>query len=545
MKLNIQLFADGKVIIETELDTKSFEAQIDNLTDKLETLEEEYKIALKDKDFPEQELKKYREEIEKTTNKLKDLINKQNDLNKTGLSNLGKSMSNVVKSVTKWGLAIFSIRSAYMFIRQSISTLSQENKQLATDIQNIRYALASAIEPIIEVIIQYVYKLLGLIQSIVYMFTGKNIFENANKGLKSSVSSAKQLKKILAGFDEMNVLQDTSASGGGAGGGTYAPSVDLSKIANEELANKLKNWWDKILKFWESDLEDTFSNIDKNFSNFWGAIGKGFEGFWKVITGTVGVITSTFDIIMGLLTGDKEKVKKGFEDLIKNIAKIWDGIKDILLTPIRAGIGLIKDLWILVINFINDKVITPIKNKFKELWEKLPEPLKNAIDKIKSFFDKIPEKFQEVKTKIKNFFVEIGEKAGDTIGSAFKNVINGVLKVAENVLNSPIKAINKLIGKINEVPGISLGKLSTFSLPRLAKGGIINMPGRGVPIAYGGEKGQEGVIPLTDSQQMALLGEAIGKYITINANITNTMNGRVISRELQKIQNESNFANNL
>ena len=91
-----------------------------------------------------------------------------------------------------------------------------------------------------------------------------------------------------------------------------------------------------------------------------------------------------------------------------------------------------------------------------------------------------------------------------------------------------------------------MNKLSTFSLPRLAKGGIVNMPGRGVPIgsAIVGERGAEGVIPLTDSQQMALLGEAIGRYITVNASITNTMNGRVISRELQKINNENDFAYN-
>ena len=72
------------------------------------------------------------------------------------------------------------------------------------------------------------------------------------------------------------------------------------------------------------------------------------------------------------------------------------------------------------------------------------------------------------------------------------------------------------------------------------------MPSRGVPVgsAIGGERGAEGVIPLTDSQQMALLGEAIGKYITINANITNTMNGRVISKELKKINAENDFAYN-
>ena len=73
-----------------------------------------------------------------------------------------------------------------------------------------------------------------------------------------------------------------------------------------------------------------------------------------------------------------------------------------------------------------------------------------------------------------------------------------------------------LIDKIRKVPGLGgLQRLNTIKIPRLAKGGIINLPGRGVPVgsAIGGERGQEGVIPLTDSQQMALLGEAIGKYI--------------------------------
>ena len=110
----------------------------------------------------------------------------------------------------------------------------------------------------------------------------------------------------------------------------------------------------------------------------------------------------------------------------------------------------------------------------------------------------------------------------------------------------PTSIPSSLIDVINEVPGIDLGKLSTFKLPRLAVGGIVNMPGRGVPIggAIAGEVSKEGVLPLTDSQAMEELGATIGRYITINANITNTMNGRVISRELQKINTNSDFARN-
>lgn len=170
----------------------------------------------------------------------------------------------------------------------------------------------------------------------------------------------------------------------------------------------------------------------------------------------------------------------------------------------------------------------------------------DAYNKIKQVFEPIVNFFAGIWDKIKSVFTTIGTKIGQAISGAFKAVVNGVLSAVENILNFPIKSINKLIDVINAIPGINLKKLSTFNLPRLAKGGIINMPGRGVPVgsAIAGERGQEAVLPLTDSQQMALLGEAIGKYITINANITNTMNGRVISRELQRINNESDFAFN-
>lgn len=84
-------------------------------------------------------------------------------------------------------------------------------------------------------------------------------------------------------------------------------------------------------------------------------------------------------------------------------------------------------------------------------------------------------------------------------------------------------------------------------LPKLGIGGIINLPGRGVPYngAIIGERGAEAVVPLTDTQQMELLGASIGRYITVNANIVNTMNGRIISRELKQIQSEQDFAYNM
>ena len=103
-----------------------------------------------------------------------------------------------------------------------------------------------------------------------------------------------------------------------------------------------------------------------------------------------------------------------------------------------------------------------------------------------------------------------------------------------------------MLSLINAIPGVNVPRIPTMKLPRLATGGIINMPNRGVMLggAIAGESGAEGVIPLTDSQAMETLGEAIGRYITINANIVNSMNGRIISKELQRIKGQQDFAYN-
>ena len=49
-----------------------------------------------------------------------------------------------------------------------------------------------------------------------------------------------------------------------------------------------------------------------------------------------------------------------------------------------------------------------------------------------------------------------------------------------------------MIGKINELPGVNIGSIPTVSLPRLAKGGIVDK----ATAAIIGEDGKEAVMPL-------------------------------------------------
>ena len=67
-----------------------------------------------------------------------------------------------------------------------------------------------------------------------------------------------------------------------------------------------------------------------------------------------------------------------------------------------------------------------------------------------------------------------------------------MLKTAENILNGPIRAVNAIIDVLNAIPGVDIGKLNEISLPRMAKGGIVD----GATTAIIGEAGAEAVIPL-------------------------------------------------
>ena len=537
--------------------------------------------------------------VPKTTTTVKDDVEEI----KNGVNGINFNMTKVAKTAVKWALAVIGVRSAYNFIKSSISTLSQYDTQIATDIEYMRYVLAMTLKPVVEWIVNALYTVLGLISTIVYTLTGFNILANASadafkrmkKGAGGTAGAIKEMKKQLAGFDEMNVLQD-NASSGGAGGGGGVGGIDIDEWVPPDAMKKSKEFIDNWFK-WGKEMKDLIDKIlfNATIEDWLTALGNGgvmlfgivrqIYGLWEVITGLFQMVKGVFEVIVGLFKSDKSLIMRGIYDILDGFWKVIDGIINAasglfffilgafsalvinllnalggLLSGVGDAIGdflyfiwqgmykageTVTQFFVDVGNWLGDRLtdfIYWVVGKFNEGLNFI----KSIPDKIKNWFNSLASWFQNLFNRIIGFFKNFGTNAGNAIGGAFKGVINAVIGQIERILNSPINAINGLIGTINNIPGVNIGRLSTFRLPRLAKGGIINQPGRGVMVgsAIAGERGAEGVIPLTDSQQMALLGEAIGKYITVNASITNTMNGRVISRELKQIQNENDFAFN-
>lgn len=539
---------DGYVTIGTNLDTKEFDAQIEYVEKQLEEIEHKLKQA--DMGFDVGDTQKLEAQYEKLINQLKKMKKEQMDFNKVDLKQIessinkvGDSTSTVIKKVGKWALAIFGIRSAYNFVRKSVSTLSQYNEQLATDIEYINFALASTLQPVIERLVSLVFKLLNYINYISQAFFGINLFANATQeSFNKTNKEAGKLKKTLTGFDEMNVVGDSSSGSGGSG---LSPSSMLD-LGNEEEVEKIKSFWDGIRQFWEQDFMKIVESVTGIWSTFIQGLGLVAQGIYFTLKGVFEVILGLFQVIVGLILGDTELIEKGWKKMCEGIKNLVVGLLEIigglLLTAVGFVVGILGEFFGAIYNIL----IKPVVDLFSWFFGIITDGFEFIGEKSKSIFSSIVNFFKNIIPSIINLFKNLGTKVGEVIGGAFKTVINGVLKAIETILNSPIKAINKLLDTINKVPGINLSKLGTFNLPRLAVGGVVNMPGKGVMVgnAMAGERGAEGVIPLTNSQMMEKLGETIGKYITINANITNTMNGRIISRELQKVNNNSDFAFN-
>lgn len=79
-------------------------------------------------------------------------------------------------------------------------------------------------------------------------------------------------------------------------------------------------------------------------------------------------------------------------------------------------------------------------------------------------------------------------------------------------MNGFIGMINGVIGLINKIPGVSLGGIGYVSLPRLARGGIVDSP----TVAMIGEAGKEVVMPLENTGFLQTMGRIVGGAV-VNA----------------------------
>jgi phage-related minor tail protein len=206
----------------------------------------------------------------------------------------------------------------------------------------------------------------------------------------------------------------------------------------------------------------------------------------------VAVITAIV-VAIGILIGVIIYLVMNWDKVKKKAVEVWNKIKAV---------------WGKVKEWFSQHVVTPTKQLFSDMWSGIKEIFSNvgswfsekfseAYSAVTGAFSNVKDFFSGLWDDIKGIFTDIGVKIGDAVGGAFTAVINGVLEIIEGTINNAIGLINKAIGFINKAlpKKHEIGTVGEVSLPRLAKGGIIEQP----TIAQIGEAGKEAVLPLENN----------------------------------------------
>ena len=220
-----------------EAEQQKLISQIDAYNDKLGIAENKVKTTTLQFDKQNKKVQGIRENINEIEENITRIEEAENNISlaniKQNIGNIGKSLSDIIKKVVKWGLAIFGIRSTYYMIRSAMSTISQYDTQLKTDMDYIRYAVAMPLYNIVKGLVDLIYKLLGYTAYIAKSWFNIELFGKASaEAFKKANGSATQLRKTLAGFDEMTIL---NADGSTGSLGANLPSYDLSNLSNMKM----------------------------------------------------------------------------------------------------------------------------------------------------------------------------------------------------------------------------------------------------------------------------------------------------------------------
>lgn len=276
--------------------------------------------------------------------------------------------------------------------------------------------------------------------------------------------------------------------------------------------------------------------------------------------------------IFSKITGLSKSQLKSAESVVKNSGKQLDAMKRIIKTEGATNDEKQKTLesWIEQYVYIQNVREELKKNKqstkeVDEIASQYVQAIKNAgielglnnneldtmkdnIFKSNSAYEKVYGTIDKINsTPLENKTAEYKIQTTSDTTKADKSMKTFFDKTAKSVVKISAATAGIVGGALSggAVGGLVSG-ISSIWNKKLAVGGIVNNPGKGVFLggAITGESGREGVLPLTNPNTMRELGAEIGKYITINAIIDNYMDGTKFNRATARVKKMDDFINN-
>ena len=593
--------SENKLIIETELGTKSFDAQYKQLEQKLKAqqkkLEKLLQIKASGKGFAKGDINS---EIQQTQASVESLSNKMIDL-RLKVKNAGEETDGMSQktdfnfkkmgsSIKRFALSLVGLRSIYSLVSRASSAYLSQDTELADKLKSVWVGLGSFLAPVLEMISNSLLKALGYLNVFIKALTGIDFLARANaKALKAQASAQKELNRQTYDFDVIRTQQDNSSGGGasaGGGGLFQIPELDQNLVNKlQNLAKWLRENWDLIKKVGEA-LLITFGAVKiakvlKGIATLLGGVGTGLIGLQSILTGllTIGVVTLGVYLLYTALTGrdlieDLKNIKQGLKEVNEITEKqteaekhhtevlgefnkemkqkIEDGKVDrnnlstytnLLRNNTRATLEQIK-------NIEKNTIVT---KKMKEEEKALSEQLTETLSAYEYLYNQGLLNEQETKDYAYALSTQIStmEKLGyntDDLKTKFQQLTGQNWNIAIYASDYASSTINKIKTRLVDLLGatsvdlLSGAKNAIKQVYGFAQGGIVTQPTR----ALIGEAGYpEAVVPMTQDYLSTLASEIARFGGSSGGGAVNVyLDGRLIQRQVSTRENQRNFATN-
>lgn len=267
-----------------------------------------------------------------------------------------------------------------------------------------------------------------------------------------------------------------------------------------QITDKFVNLFNTI---WGTALDPFVTNVSEMWADFtgilvslWDKHGKDLlTNIGEFVSGTVGLFQSIYDNVLAPII---EPLLEGMSWLWdKHVKQVVESVGDMVLKLVNGGL----EIWN---KFINP-VATWLMEVLAPVWARLSGTIIGVLQTVSAFIwdfvGVIARAFGGVIDFVTGIFTGNWRKAWQGVSDIIGSIFDGIVAIVKFPLNLIIDGINGFIRGLNKiqipkwVPGVGGKGLDLPTIPKLAKGGLIDRP----TLAVVGEQGKEAVMPLENN----------------------------------------------
>ena len=444
----------------------------------------------------------------------------------TAMDNVSKTISNVTQSIKNtwddvwtaistffsniWNKMKEFVTNRINTIQTIINTVLNLIKNIFTNIWNAIYSLIMTVWNNIK---NYINTTLNTIQTIIntVLNTIKNIFTTIWNAIYSFVMTIwNNMKNYIN--TTINTIQNIINTVLNTIKNIFTNIWNAIYTLVQTIWNNMKNFINTTINTIQNIINTVLNTIKTIFTNIWNAIYTLVQTIWNNMKSFINTTINTIQSIINTVLNTIQSIFNTIWNAIYTLVQtVWNNLK----TFISNTINTISTTISTVLNSIQttfSNIWNSIYNTVTTIVNNMKDSVINAINGLKSTWD-----------SVWNGMKDAAVNAFNGLWGGIRGIINNILGGIESMANGVVRGINRIIEAANAVGdlvGIEVNYVSEVSLPRLAKGGIIDSP----MFAEIGENGREAVVPLEkNTGWMDNLAARLGEIMAVNMQ---EMNGR-------------------